>query len=277
MIISNWLKHYFERGGKSEAHKKYLSDIRSTKLQVVFWQIVILVAILGGWEVASRTGMIDPFLFSMPSKIWVLFVDMMFNGNLGFHISVTVAETVVGFVFGTLMGTVLAVIIWWSPFLAKVLDPYIVVLNGMPKVALGPLFIVALGAGYASVIAMALATSFVVSTIVIHSSFKEIDENYIKLAQSFGATKMQVFQKIILPASFPTIISTLKVNVGLAWVGVMFGEFLVSKSGLGYLMIYGFQVFNLSLVMLSMVIIGICATAMYQGVAMLEKRLTRHR
>ncbi len=213
----------------------------------------------------------------MPSKIGLLFVDMMFNGDLGFHITVTVVETIVGFILGTALGTLLAILIWWWPFLSRVLDPYIVVMNGMPKVALGPLFIVALGAGYASVIAMALASSFVVSTIVIHASFKEIDDNYVKLARTFGATKTQVFNKIILPASFPTIISTLKVNVGLAWVGVMFGEFLVSKAGLGYLMIYGFQVFNLSLVMLSMVIIGICATVMYQGVAILEKRLTKHR
>src|SRR5699024_9210966 len=113
--------------------------------------------------------------------------------------------------------------------------------------------------------------------IVVYSSFKEVDPNYIKLAQTFGGTKRQVFTKIVLPSSFPTIISTLKVNVGLAWVGVIVGEFLVSKIGLGYLIIYGFQVFNLTLVFVSLFIIAICATIMYHLVQYTEKMLLKNR
>src|SRR5262249_22480380 len=148
------------------------------------------------------------------------------------------------FALGTLSGLILATLIWWSPFLARVLDPYLVVLNSLPKVALGPLFIVALGSGILSIIATILSITVIITTLVIYTSFKEVDPNYVKVVRIFGATRTQSFLKVILPASFPAIISTLKVNVGLAWVGVIVGEFLVAKEGLGYLIIYGFQVFN---------------------------------
>ncbi|MNI28329.1 putative aliphatic sulfonates transport permease protein SsuC [compost metagenome] len=193
------------------------------------------------------------------------------------HVGVTVWETIVGFLLGTLFGTALATLIWWSSFLSRVLDPYIVVLNSMPKVALGPLFIVGLGPGLLSIIATTLSITVIITTLVVYGSFKEVDPNYIKVVRIFGANQRKVFTKVILPASIPAIVSTLKVNVGLAWVGVIVGEFLVSKAGLGYLIIYGFQVFNFTLVISTLFVIAIVATIMYKAVVMVEQAINRNR
>jgi NitT/TauT family transport system permease protein len=191
------------------------------------------------------------------------------------NLSVTLTETIFGFILGTLLGTLLAALLWWSPMLSKIVDPYLVILNAMPKVALGPILIVALGPGYPSIIAMGAIISVIITTIVVYTSFKEVDPNYLKVLQTFGATRLQCFKEAILPASFPTIISTLKVNVGLSWVGVIVGEFLVSSRGLGYFIIYGFQVFNFTLVFLSLLVIAVVATIMYQLVELLEKKLIK--
>jgi len=230
----------------------------------------------GSWEIASRLEWIDPLIFSSPSKIWHLLTVKILDGSLLNHASITLFETVLGFILGTLLGTLLASLLWWSPFLSKVLDPYLVILNAMPKVALGPILIVALGPGFTSIISMGAIISVFITTIVVYTAFREVDPNYLKVLQTFGATRFQSFQEAILPASFPTIISTLKVNVGLSWVGVIVGEFLVSSRGLGYLIIYGFQVFNFTLVFLSLIIIAVCATIMYQLVAWLERKLIKH-
>ncbi len=265
------------RGAKSPAHAEFLKKQRLQQLIVRLSQVAILIVFIALWEIGASERWIDPLLFSQPSKVWALFISMLLKGELHQHIIATVAETIAGFILGTLSGTLIAVVIWWSPFLSKVLDPYLVILNGMPKVALGPTFIVAFGGGYGGILAMAIAISIIITTIVVYGSFREVDSNLVKLARSFGAVKKQIFAKIVLPASFPTIVSTLKVNVGLAWVGVIVGEFLVSKQGLGYLIIYGFQVFNLTLVFVSLFIIAICATIMYQVVASLENRLLKNR
>ncbi|RKD23865.1 ABC transporter permease [Ammoniphilus oxalaticus] len=268
---------WLERGGKSKEHRDFLKKERIYTLYVGFTQLAILVLFIGMWEWASTMKWIDPLLFSSPSNIWRVFIEMVARGDLHPHILATVWETVVGFLAGTAIGTTIAICIWWSRFLSRVIDPFLVILNGMPKVALGPLFIVAFGGGFTAIVAMAVATSVIITTIVVYGSFKEVDPNYIKLVQTFGGRKRQIFKKIVLPASFPTIISTLKVNVGLAWVGVIVGEFLVSKQGLGYLIIYGFQVFNLTLVFVSLFIIAICATIMYHLVQYTEKHLLKNR
>lgn len=237
-------------------------------------QFAILVLFLGLWELAGRSKWIDPLLFSFPSRLFNQLWSGLYGGSLWPHIGVTVSETVAGFILGTLLGTALAALLWWFPFLSRVLDPYLVVLNSMPKVALGPIFIVGLGPGFMSIVAITLSVTVIITTLNIYNRFREIDNGYIKVVRLFGANRMQLFKLVILPGSFPVIISTLKVNVGLSWVGVIVGEFLVAKSGLGYQIIYGFQVFNFTLVLSSLVVIGIVATAMYQFVALLEKRLT---
>ncbi|NDI35358.1 ABC transporter permease [Chengkuizengella sediminis] len=248
---------------------------KKEKRMIIVIQMFILLSFFSLWEVAGRLKWVDVLLFSYPSKILNLLYLKLIDGTLLPHISTTLIETVIGFFLGTLCGTLLAILIWSSKILEKVLDPFLVVLNSMPKIALGPLFIVGLGPGYLSIIAMTLAITVIITTLVVLNSFKEIDSNYIKVVQIFGASKSETFLKVILPASIPTIVSTLKVNVGLAWIGSIVGEFLVSQQGLGYLIIYGFQVFNFTLVMGSLFIIAIFATIMYQGVAYLEMRLNK--
>lgn len=238
--------------------------------------MIIFIIFFSGWEIASHLQWIDPLIFSSPSKVWQLFITKINDGTLLSHLSVTAFETILGFIIGTLLGTMLASALWWSPMLSKILDPYLVILNAMPKVALGPILIVAMGPGFTSIISMGAIISIIITTIVVYNAFNEVDLNYLKVLQTFGATKAQSFKEAILPASFSTIISTLKVNVGLSWVGVIVGEFLVSAKGLGYLIIYGFQVFNFTLVMLSLMIIAVFATIMYQLVELLEKHLIKN-
>ncbi|WP_066292044.1 ABC transporter permease [Bacillus sp. FJAT-29937] len=257
-------------------HQKYLKSLKREKKWVRFYQLIIFIVFFSGWELASRKQWIDPLIFSSPSKVWGLLVTKIQDGTLFIDLSYTLSETVFGFILGTLIGTLLAALLWWSPFLSKILDPYLVILNSMPKVALGPILIVALGPGFTSIVAMGAIISIIITTIVVYTSFKEVDPNYIKVLQTFGASRIQVFKESILPASFPVIISTLKVNVGLSWVGVIVGEFLVSSKGLGYMIIYGFQVFNFTLVMLSLLVIAIFATVMYQLVELLERKLIKN-
>ena len=256
-------------------HEQFKQSLIKEKRWIRFFQLLILVSFIGLWELASNLKWIDQLIFSSPSKIWVLFMEKLNDGTLLPHISTTMFETVLGFIIGTLIGTILAAVLWWSPFLSKVLDPYLVILNAMPKVALGPILIVVMGPGMASIITMGAIISVIISTIVIYTAFKGVDGNYLKVLQTFNASRFQMFKEAVLPASFPTIISTLKVNVGLSWVGVIVGEFLVSSKGLGYLIIYGFQVFNFNLVLMSLVIIAIFATIMYQLVELLEKKLVK--
>lgn len=260
---------------KQLLHQNYLKSLKKEKQWTRFWQLLIFVIFFSVWEIASRNQWIDPLIFSSPSKIWILFIEKMNDGSLIANLQVTLFETILGFILGTLLGTLLAALLWWSPKLSGILDPYLVVLNAMPKVALGPILIVALGPGYISIIAMGTVISVIITTIVVYTSFKEVDVNYLKVMRTFGATRMQTFQHVVLPASFPTIISTLKVNVGLSWVGIIVGEFLVSAKGLGYLIIYGFQVFNFTLVLMSLLLIAICATIMYQLVEWLERKLVK--
>jgi NitT/TauT family transport system permease protein len=266
-----------EKGLTERVYDQYMAQSRKVAWQVRWTQLAILLLGMGLWETAGRLKWIDVLLFSYPSKVISLLWTKLLDGSLLPHVGATVLETVVGFILGTLAGTALATLIWWSPFLSRVLDPYIVVLNSMPKVALGPLFIVGLGPGLLSIIATTLSITVIITTLVVYGSFKEVDGNYVKVVQIFGGNRRKVFQKVILPASFPTIVSTLKVNVGLAWVGVIVGEFLVSKIGLGYLIIYGFQVFNFTLVISTLFVIAIVATWMYQAVSYLEKSITKIR
>ncbi len=258
-------------------HEQYKKALKKEKRLVRFFQLVIIVGFISLWELASHQRWIDPLIFSAPSKVWRLFMEKWSDGTLMPHVNITLFETVLGFIIGTLLGTIIAAILWWSPFFSKIADPYLVVLNAMPKVALGPILIVAMGPGMPSIITMGAIISVIISTIVIYTAFTEVDANYVRVLQTFNASRAQIFKEAILPASFPTIISTLKVNVGLSWVGVIVGEFLVSAKGLGYLIIYGFQVFNFNLVFLALMIIAVFATIMYQLVEMIEKKLMKAR
>ncbi len=261
----------------TELYHEHLAHKKKQRMHVLSVQLGILLLLFSFWEIAGRLKWIDVLLFSYPSKIVNHIMQEIISGELWGHLGVTVGETVVGFVMGTLLGTGLAILIWWSPFLSKVLDPYMVVFNSMPKVALGPLFIVVFGAGFTAIVVTTLSVIVIITTLVVFNSFSEVDSNLVKVVRTFGGSRSQIFRKVIFPASFPAIISTLKVNVGLAWVGVIVGEFLVAQMGLGYQIIYGFQVFNFTLVMSSLLIIAVVATVMYQLVVFMERKLLSHK
>lgn len=261
----------------SSLHQNYKLKIKKEKRFITICQILLFLAFFTIWEVASRREWVDPLIFSSPSKIWHLLLNKISDASLFHHMVVTLTETAAGFIIGTLAGTILATILWWSSLLSKILDPYLVVLNALPKVALGPILIVALGPGFTSIITMGAVVSVIITTIVVYTSFREVDPNYLKVLQTFGATRKQIFQEAVFPSSLPAIISTLKVNVGLSWVGVIVGEYLVSNEGLGYLIIYGFQVFDFTLVLMSLLIIAVLAAIMYQAVAVLEKLTAKNR
>ena len=254
----------------SKERKEYIRKNKRQKRLVTLVQILILVIFLGVWELLADAKIIDSFITSQPSRILETFMNLGSNDLLK-HIGVTVYETIVGFLLGTILGIIIAIILWWSDFLAKVLDPYLVVLNSLPKVALGPVIIIWVGAGTPAIIVMAVAISLVVTILENLNGFMRTDKDLIKMAKTFQATKWQILTKIVIPANISTFINSLKVNIGLSLVGVISGEFLVSKAGLGYLIVYGGQVFKLDLVMASVIILGIVAGLMYLSVLILEK------
>ena len=254
----------------SEERKKYLQKQKFNKILVLGSQILILVIFLGLWEILANKGIIDSFITSSPSRIINTFANFSSN-NLLIHIKVTVYETILGFVIGIILGVVIAIILWWSEFLSKVFEPYLVVLNSLPKVALGPIIIIWVGAGTKAIIVMAIAISLIVTILDILNGFLNTDKDLIKMAKTFGAGRFQILTKIVIPANISTFINSLKINIGLSLVGVISGEFLISKAGIGYLITYGGQVFKLDLVMSSIIILGIFAGLMYGTVTILEK------
>ena len=237
-------------------------------------QIGFLVFFFAQWEISARLGWIDSFILSQPSRILETLRNMSQN-HLMMHVGVTLYETLTGFVLGVLLGVAIAVVLWWSGFVSRVAEPYLVVLNSLPKIALGPVIIIVVGAGTEAIIFMALAISLIVTVLEMLAGFRATNPESIKMARTFGATKRQVFTKIVFPSNINTLFNSLKINIGLSLVGVIAGEFLVSKSGLGYLIVYGGQVFQLDLVMSSVLILSVMAALMYQSVVLLQKFVSR--
>lgn len=254
-------------------HELYIKNVKKLKIKVVTTRLLILISIFALWEIAGDLKWVDPFLTSTPSRMWKSLIQLYSEGILFKHIWVTCWETILGFVLGTIVGTLVAIILWWSDFVSEVLDPYIVVLNALPKVALAPIIIFWVGNGITAIILVALLISIIVTILTVLNGFKEVDVDKIKLLKTLGASKLQILHHLILPASIPTLVSALKINVGLSWVGVIMGEFLVAKEGLGFLIIFGGQISQLDTVMLSIIILSILAYLMYEGVELIEKRL----
>lgn len=258
----------------SEDRKKYLGKIKKNKISIFVTQISILIFFNLMWEILARTGKIDSFITSCPSQIVKSFVHLISNGLMK-NLGITVQETLAGFSIGTFLGIIIAILLWWSPFVSKVSEPFLVVLNSLPKIALGPVIIIWVGAGMSAIIVMALAISLVVTILDILNGLVNTDKEKIKMAKTFDANKFQILTKIVIPANIPTLFNTLKVNIGLSLVGVITGEFLVSKGGLGYLIVYGGQVFKLDLVMTSVIILAIVAAIMYETIEIIQKRINK--
>jgi NitT/TauT family transport system permease protein len=268
-------------GGPSRAYQRYLRDKRRERWAVRISQIAIFAVFLIVWEVAARTHLVNPMLTSYPSAIWPTFVellntgDMNQQGNILHHTSVTLVEVVISFIISTLGGIVVGAALWWSSFLYRVLDPYMVVANAMPKIALVPIFYIWLG-DTQSIYGIAIAIAGFITTLMIYSGFRETDSEKIKLLQVFGATKWQIFCKLVFPGNLPTITAALKATIGLVLVGVIVGEFQSSRAGLGYLIVYGSQIFQMNLVMTAIAILAVMSTVMYGMVTYME-RLIRGR
>ncbi|MPZ54974.1 MAG: ABC transporter permease subunit [Rhizobiales bacterium] len=258
----------------SAAYAAYLRSLKRRALSIQLWQIGLVAALLVVWEVAPRAGWINPMLTSYPSAIARTFTRMLQDGSLTTHTLVTLSETVVGFVGGMLLGTFCAVVLWWSSYVYRVLDPFIVVLNAIPKIALVPIFYIWLG-DIASIYAMAIAISVFVTILMLYTGFQAVDEDKIKLVRLFGASRLKVLTKVVLPGSVPTMIAALKVNVGLALVGVVVGEFQAAKAGLGYLITYGSQIFQMNLVMTAIVVLAVISSLLFIGIQALESTVLR--
>jgi NitT/TauT family transport system permease protein len=262
---------FLARGAASDRHAQFLRALRLRQTRVLLVQLAVLSAFLGLWQLAAQWRIIDPFITSQPTAVVQKLVELTNDGSLGYHIGITIVETLAGFGIGTVAGIAIAAMLWWWNFLSDVADPYIVVLNATPKMALGPIFIVWLGATMSAVIALAVSISLFVTILSVYSAFRQADPEKLVVVSSFGASKWQQFSKVVFPSAVPTIIATLKVNIGLSLIGAIVGEFLAANAGLGYLIIYGQNIFDMSLVMTSLVILTIIAGVMYYGVSLLER------
>ncbi len=263
---------------KTNFSKEHNLFVRKKKIEtVIIWVIrfLILTLLIGFWELFAQIGIIDPFITSCPSRIFITIKNLFIENDLVYHMTVTLYETLLGFLIAVILGYVIALILWWSERTRRVLDPYIVVLNSLPKIALGPIIIVWFGSGSKSIIFMAVLIGIIVAIITMLNGFLATDKNKILLLKSMGANKFQILYKLVIPGSMPTFISMLKINVGMSWVGSIIGEYLVSRAGLGYLIVYGGQVFKLDLVMASTVILCVLAALMYVSVALLEKLIIK--
>ena len=258
---------------QSESQKKYLQKRKREKISIIFWQIFIVTILICGWELLTKYEIINSFIYSSPSKILLTIKTLFTAGTLFGHIFTTIIEVLIAFLLGITLGFVISVIFYEHPKIAKIFDPFLTILNSLPKVALGPIIIIIFGANTKSIIIMALLINLIVSITTIYNGFLNTDKTKLKMFTTFNATKKQILYKLVIPSSYSTIISSLKLNIALTLIGVITGEFLVSKKGIGYLIIYGTQVFNLDLVMSGILLLLIISYLLYKLVIYLEKKL----
>ena len=259
----------------SPAQKQYLLRVKREKNLIRVSRILLFLGFLILWEVSARFGWIDSFIFSSPSEIWLTFLKMLKDQSLFTHIGITLAETLVSFAFTVLLGIGTAVLLWACPRLSRVLEPYLVVLNSLPKSALAPLLIVWLGANIRTIIVAGISVAIFGSIINLYTGFREVDPEKLKLIRTLGGSKKDELTKIVLPSSVPLILSVMKVNIGLCLVGVIIGEFIGARQGLGYLIIYGSQTFKLTWVLMSIVILCVIAMGLYATLNLIEKHVQK--
>ena len=260
----------------SPKQKKYLKNEKRYKTNIIILQILLIISFLVIWELLVNIEVISAFIYSSPSRIINTIISLIHNNNFFIHIYITLIEVLISFVLGIALGFLIALLLYQFKMLAKVLDPFLTMLNSLPKVALGPLIIIICGANIKSIILMALLINLIVSIITIYNGFISTDEYKIKLLKSMKASKLQILTKLVIPSSYQTIITSLKLNISLTLIGVIMGEFLVSKQGIGYLIVYGKQVFNLNLVMTGIILLLIMSYVLYKLIVILENKLLKH-
>jgi NitT/TauT family transport system permease protein len=258
----------------SPAYAAWLRRQRRERTWVLASRLLLLVLFFGLWELLAKTKVVNPMLTSYPSALWPTFLDLAQNGHLALHTWATFKATAVGFVASMVLGVAVAAGLWWSGFAYKVLDPFLVVANAMPKIAFVPIFYIWLGSDY-SVYGMAVAIAVFVTIMVAYEGFQSIDPNKIKLAKTLGASRAQILRLVVLPGSVPTLIAALKMNIGLSLVGVIVGEFQSASEGLGFLIVNGSQVFKLNIVMTAIVVLALMSALMYLAIARLEAVMSR--
>jgi len=258
------------------AQQEFIEKEKLHRRNVRVWRTMLLVLLLSLWELCARLGMINDFIFSSPSRVTICFLNMVVDKSIFMHIGVTVMETLISFALVTISGLLIAVLLWSSRSVSEVLEPYLVMLNSLPKSALAPILIVWLGNNIKTIIVASISVAVFGCIMTLHTGFSQVDPDMIKLIYSLGGKKKDVLFKVLLPGSVPLIISNTKVNIGLCLVGVIIGEFLAANKGLGYLIIYGSQVFKMDLVVMSIVILCIVSAILYQGIALLEKKMGRN-
>ncbi len=257
----------------SEEHRVYLSKLKRDKVIVTVFRISILFMLLLIWEVLARYNLINSFLSSSPVLVLKTTVNLIKENDLIIHIWYTLYETIISFSIASILGLLIASLFWANKRVARVFDPYLTVLNSLPKVSLGPLLIIWVGANVRSIIVMAILISVFTTIINMYNAFNQTDKSKILLLKSLNASKMQIFMKLVFPDNVKTLMNTLKINISLSLIGVIMGELLVSKKGLGYLITYGSQVFNLNLVITSIFILGIISYILYLVIEKVEKKL----
>lgn len=256
----------------SASQKEFLAKEKQHKNQVCICRVMLLVLLLALWELCAELYLIDSFIFSSPLRIWSCFVEMAGDGSIFLHIGITILETLASFFLVVVIGVMAAIALWASRSLSEILEPYLVMLNSLPKSALAPLLIVWLGNNMRTIIVAAVSVAVFGSILTLHTGFMQTDPDKIRLVQALGGTKKDILFKVLIPSSVPLIISNMKVNIGLCLVGVIIGEFLSAKAGLGYLIIYASQVFKMDMLVMSIVILCILSTVLYQIISALEKR-----
>lgn len=255
------------------AQQEFIAREMLHRRNVRIVRIMLLVLLLALWELCARLGIINAFIFSSPSRITSCFLDMVKDRTIFIHTGITVMETLISFALVIAIGLLTAILLWSSRSVSEVLEPYLVMLNSLPKSALAPILIVWLGNNIKTIIVAAISVAVFGCIMTLHTGFSQTDPDKIKLIYSLGGGKKEVLLKVLLPGSVPLIISNMKVNIGLCLVGVIIGEFLAANRGLGYLIIYGSQVFQMDLVVMSIVILCIVSAILYQGISVLEKRM----
>ena len=255
-------------------HELYLKKIKKEKTLIHLTQIIIVILLFSIWELLAKLNIINTFLYSSPSKILNTIINLFKENNLFNHIGITIYEVFISFIISSIFGLIISSIFWWNKFLSKVFEPFLTIINSLPKVALGPLIIIWAGASIKSIIIMSLTISLFITIINFYQAFISTNENYITLLKSFKANKKDIFIKVVLPSNRKNIISILKINMSMNFIGVIMGELLVSKKGLGYLIMYGSQVFNITLVITSIIILGILSFVFYYLINYIEKKLS---
>ncbi len=252
------------------AQELYIKNHHRHHHAITLLRLFILALFLALWETAGRTGMIDTFFFSSPSMVFSCFLKMILDGSFFTHTGITLLETLLSFLLITVISILAATALWYSKTLSEISEPYLVVLNSLPKSALAPLFIVWLGTGVNTIIVAGISVAIFGSVISLYAGFRHVDAEKLKLIYTLGGSRFDAFHKVVLPSCVPVLLSNMKVNIGLALVGVIIGEFLAARRGLGYLIIYGSQVFQLNMVITSIIILCVIAMALYQLIQWLE-------